>query len=129
VIRGEAPVFMAFSAWVMSGGTLAGLRRLKTATGSLVPLLGGTEAGVLEATPNASRVSLFGVPALTTPYVANNVVFGMVAARHVVGVVRQVRLDLDSSVLFSSDRVTVRLTVRLGWQSPDPAAIVRIAAA
>src|SRR3954468_22625170 len=95
------------------------LANLKDQTGSGRPLL--------QADPTKpTRRMIFGVPVLTSPEAPVGTIWGMSAARVTTVVRRAANVQADRSVFFTSDRVAVRATCRVGFGFPHPAALVRI---
>lgn len=111
------------SAWVTNPATAMALAKVKqyTAGASNVPLLG--------ADPTMpGRRQILGIPLLTSPSVSttNNVVWG-ISKQFGYFVIRQdAQVESDRSVFFTSDRVAIRATLRVGFGFPNPAAIVKI---
>jgi HK97 family phage major capsid protein len=99
--------------------TLATLKQFTTA-GSNVALLQN------DPTAPASRV-IGGVPLLTSPAIADNVVWSIPQNRVLVAMRQDASVVTDTSVFFGSDRVAVRATIRLSWGFTDPAAVAKIA--
>lgn len=108
------------SAWVANPATALTLAKLKKATGSNEPLL--------QPDPTKpTRRTILGVPLYVSPAVAANVVWGIPGDRVFVVIRDDARIDVDGSVFFTSDRVAVRATMRVGFAFPHPAAIVKVA--
>lgn len=95
------------------------LAKVKKATGSNEPLLGN------DPTQPARRV-IAGVPLRVSPAVTPGTVWGIPQGRTIIAVRRDVTLDIDRSVYFTSDRVAVRATMRLAMLFPHAAAIQKI---
>lgn len=107
--------------WVANPVDLQALSKLKTASGSLVPLL---PAGN-DPTQPARRV-IEGRPVYASNAVAAGTVWGLDASR-VLTVLRQdAEVVTDAGAYFSSDRIGVRVTVRLAWGIATEAAIVAV---
>jgi HK97 family phage major capsid protein len=85
-----------------------------TSAGSNVPLLGS------DPTAPASRV-VAGVPLLTSPAIADNIVWALPRTRIIVALRLGTSVTSDSSVFFSSDRTAVRAIIRVSWGFIDPA--------
>jgi len=96
------------------------LMSLKAATGSNQPLL-----GVDPSVP--TRRSIQGVALWTSPFVAEGTVWGVPQARVQIVLRDDVRLEVDRSVYFTSDRVAVKATMRVGFGFVHPAAVVKVA--
>jgi HK97 family phage major capsid protein len=88
----------------------------------------GSNKALLQADPTAaaSRV-LGGVPLLTSPSIANDIVWAIPRNRVIVALRTGTQVVTDTSAYFTSDRVGVRATLRISWGFTDPAAISKIA--
>ena len=69
---------------------------------------------------------IFGVPLPISPEAPAGTVWGLPAERVVTAVRRDAEVKADRSVFFTSDRVAVRATCRVGFGFPHTAALVRI---
>lgn len=112
----------AITAWVTNPATAKTLAKVKEVTGSNKPLLG----------PDPSRPGqrqILGVPLLTSPAVTttNNVVWGISQPYSYLVIRDQAQVESDRSVYFTSDRVAIRATLRIGFGFAAPATIVKIA--
>lgn len=112
------------TAWVTNPATAQALAKVKESTGSNKPLLG----------PDPSvpgRRQILGIPLLTSPHVTvtNNVVWGISRAFGYLVVREDAAVESDRSVFFTSDKVAVKATLRIGFGFPHPAAMVKIATA
>jgi HK97 family phage major capsid protein len=111
------------SAWVTNPATAMSLAKIKTYTAgaSNEPLLGP------DPTMPGQR-QILGVPLLTSPSVTttNNVVWGVSKAFAYFVIRQDAQVESDRSVYFTSDRVAIRATLRVGFGFPNPAAIVKI---
>jgi hypothetical protein len=67
---------------------------------------------------------IVGLPVLTSPEAPVGTIWGMSAGRVTTVVRRDAEVKADRSVFFTSDRVAVRATCRVGF--PHTAALVRI---
>jgi HK97 family phage major capsid protein len=110
-------------AWVTNPATAQALAKIKqyTSGSSNMPLLGA------DPTVPGQR-QILGVPLLTSPYVSttNNVVWG-ISKTYSYFVIRQdAQVESDRSVFFTSDRVAIRATLRVGFAFPNPAGVVKI---
>lgn len=112
-------VIVAFVCSPATAVTIATLKEYSTA-GSNKALLQG------DPTAPASRV-VAGVPLLTSPAIADNIVWAVPRARVIVAMRRDTSVVTDSSAFFSSDRTAVRATIRLSWGFTDAAAVGKIA--
>jgi HK97 family phage major capsid protein len=107
------------TSFVTNPTTALVLTNLKEATGSGKPLL--------QADPTKpTRRMIFGVPLLTSPEAPVGTIWGMSAGRVTTVVRRDAEVQADRSVFFTSDRVAVRATCRVGFGFPHTAALVRI---
>lgn len=88
----------------------------------------GSNKALLQADPTAptSRV-LGGVPLLTSPSIAADIVWAIPRNRVIVALRNGAQVVTDTSAFFTSDRVGVRATLRIGWGFTDPAAVSKIA--
>ncbi|MGY1692342.1 phage major capsid protein [Geodermatophilus sp. SYSU D01105] len=114
-----ANVGAQLTAFVTNPATALVLANMKEATGSGKPLLQP------DPTQPTRRV-IFGVPLLTSPEAPAGTVWGLPAERVVTAVRRDAEVKADRSVFFTSDRVAVRATCRVGFGFPHMAALVRI---
>jgi HK97 family phage major capsid protein len=97
------------------------LSKLKTATGSNVPLL--------QPDPTRpGRRQIAGIPMRVSTAVAAGVAWAIPTSRVIVAIRDDVTLDVDTSAYFKTDQVAVRATMRVGFGYPHPLAIVRIGA-
>jgi len=108
------------TAWVASPATALALARLRTGDGSNVPLLAADPA-------MPSRRVIEGRPLLVSSAVADGVVWGIPGDRVHLVIRDEARVDVDGSVYFTSDRVAVRATARVGFAFPHEAAVVQVA--
>ncbi|HCS59061.1 MAG TPA: phage major capsid protein [Gordonia polyisoprenivorans] len=109
------------SAWVTSPTVAQALSNLKETTTSARPLLQPDPT-----TPSVRQI--LGRPLLVSPYcpTTNNVVWG-VDARFAHLVIRAgATVEADRSVYFTSDRVALKATMRVGFGWTNPAALVKI---
>jgi hypothetical protein len=103
-----ANVGAQLTAFVTNPATALVLANMKEATGSGKPLL--------QPDPTQpTRRMIFGVPLLTSPEAAVGTVWGLPAERVVTAVRRDAEVKADRSVFFTSDRVAVRATCRVGF--------------
>jgi HK97 family phage major capsid protein len=114
----------AIGAWVTNPATAQALAKVKqyTAGASNMPLLGA------DPTMPGQR-QILGIPLITSPYVTttNNVVWGIPKQFGYFVLRQDAQVESDKSVFFTSDRVAVRATLRVGFGFPNPAAVVKIA--
>lgn len=108
------------TSFVTSPDTALDLTRLKKATGSNEPLLQSDPA------KPAGRV-IAGVPLVVSPDApADGTIYAIPKERAYVVLREDVQVALDSSAFFTSDRVAVRVTMRVGFAFPHESAIVRV---
>lgn len=107
------------TAWIASPADALALAKLKSATGSAVPLLAPTPG-------QASRRTVEGVPILVSRFVPSGVIYGVPSSRVFVVIRQDAEIVTDSSYYFDSDQLAVRGTLRVGFGLPQPGAVVRI---
>lgn len=95
------------------------LAKLKVATGSNLPLLGA------DPTQPTGR-QILGRPLFVSPAVTSGTVWAVDRAASFVVVREDVTLDFSRDSHFTSDRVAVRATMRVGFGFPHPNRICRI---
>ncbi|MBD8057224.1 phage major capsid protein [Rhodococcus ruber] len=107
------------TSWVTSPAVALALSKLRKATGSNEALLGA------DPTQPTRRI-IAGLPLFISPDIEANTILGIPAA-HVYTVVREdAEVVSDSSVFFTSDRVAIKGTVRVGFGFTHPAAVQKI---
>ncbi|MBS1693177.1 MAG: phage major capsid protein [Actinobacteria bacterium] len=106
-------------AFVCHPNTALDLASLKDETGSNRPLLQP------DPTAPAAR-TVAGVPLLTSPAIAEDIVWSIPRSRVVVAMRSGTSVVPDSSAFFTSDRTAIRATLRVGWGFSDPAAIGKV---
>ena len=114
-------LFTTVTAFVAAPATVLALSTLKAfaTVGSNMPLL------QTDPTQPVSR-TISGVPLYSSPAVSPDIVWALPAER-VLFVVRQgATLVSDSSVMFTSDRVCLRCTMRVSYAFTQPLAITKI---
>lgn len=121
------------TAFVASPSGALALAKLRSATGSLLPLLSSSAASptgrVIAGVPlYVSRAVPNSAPAATPNPAVPATVWAIAKDRSVVVLRSDSRIDVDGSAFFSSDRVAVRGTLRAAFGFPHPAGIVRITA-
>lgn len=95
------------------------LSKLKDETGSNRPLLG--------TDPTApTRRTILGVPLHVSAAVTAGTIWAYDRTRIVTVMRDDVTLDVDRSAYFTSDRIAIRATMRIGFGYPHPASIVKI---
>ncbi|MGV0873494.1 phage major capsid protein [Mycolicibacterium sp. XJ879] len=108
------------TSFVTSPDSALDLAKLKKGTGSNEPLLQPDPA------KPAGRV-IAGVPLVVSPDAPNNgTVYAIPKALSFVVLREDVQVALDSSAFFTSDRVAVRVTMRVAFAWPHEAAVVRV---
>ena len=109
------------TSWVSHPTTLLGLQQLKTATGYNTPLLGPD--------PSApTGRSILGTAVHWSPAVDEGAVWGIPQSKVFVVIRQDASVVADTSAFFSSDRVAIRCTLRVGFAFVHPRAIIRIGA-
>lgn len=105
--------------FVTNPATALELLELKDQSGSNRPLLGNDPA-------NPTQRVIFGVPLLVSQYVAADTVWGVPRDRCFVVVREDTRIDVSTDVYFTSDRIGIKATMRVGFAFAHPAAVVKI---
>lgn len=85
-----------------------------------------TRASWPQTPPSPARRLIEGAPLLISPAVANGVVWGVPADRVTLVIRRDATVRADASVFFTSDRIAVRATMRVGFGFPDPASVQQV---
>jgi HK97 family phage major capsid protein len=98
------------------------LTQLKRATGSNEPLL---QSGISDPTAPVAR-QILGSQLLVSPAVDDDVIWAIPQTSSLVVVREDVDTEVSTDVFFTSDRVAVKTTMRVGWAWPHPAAVVKI---
>lgn len=109
----------AVTSFVAHPTTVLALAKVKKQTGSNEPLLG------YDASQPTQR-QVLGVPLIPSPAVAVGDVWAIPQAKVVIVLRDDVRLEVDRSRYFESDRIGIKATMRVGVAFPHPAAIVRL---
>jgi HK97 family phage major capsid protein len=107
------------TSYVASPPTVLKLSTLKEGTGSNRPLLGS------DPTLPTRRV-IAGVPLYSNRFVPEGTVWAIPRSAAVTVLRTPAELAISQDAAFSSDRIAVRITQRLGFLFPHPAAIVKI---
>ncbi|WP_431840484.1 phage major capsid protein [Gordonia hongkongensis] len=94
---------------VTSPEVYATLAKAKTGSGSNVPLLGQS------ASTDAQTVAVAGLPVVVSQHVAANTLYVTAPTATVFAVRRDAKLETDTSALFTSDSVAVRITLRAAF--------------
>jgi HK97 family phage major capsid protein len=110
------------TAFVANPADALTLAQLKDASGSNRPLL-----GVDPTQP--TRRTIFGVPLYVSPDVTAGTVWGYDRAKVWVVMRDDAKIEVDRSVYFTSDRVAIKATMRVGFAFPHPATVVEITTA
>ena len=118
-IAAAAAVGAELDTFVVSPADFVVLSKLKQATGSNVPLLQNDPA------KSSGRIIL-GVPLVLSSAVAEGTAWGIPKTRTYVVIRDDATVETDNSVFFTSDRVAVRATLRLGYGFPHALALVKI---
>jgi len=98
------------------------LSQLKRADGSNEPLL---QSGVPDPTAPITR-QILGSQLLVCPAVDDTVIWAIPQVHSLVVVREDVETEVSTDVYFTSDRVAVKTTMRVGWGWPHPGAVVKI---
>lgn len=102
------------TAWLLAPDTWAGLRKMKTATGSAIGILG---AGTEEARP-----ALLSIPVFVNAEMTSKT--GLLVDRNeIISAVSDLEVDVDHSAAFKSVKVAIRGTWRIGYGVPRPTRI------
>ena len=118
-IANAEEVGATLTAFITTPALALTLAKLKSATSSNLPLLG------IDATNGTAR-QVLGVPLLISSAVATDTAFGVDASRLITVLREDVRLERSTDAYFSSDRVGVRATIRVGFAFPSYRSIVKI---
>jgi HK97 family phage major capsid protein len=106
------------TSFVTSPATALALAKVKTGTGSNAPLLGQ------DATSATSR-QILGVPLYVSAAVAANTAWALDRTRVWLVLRDDTTVEADRSVFFTSDRVAVKATMRIGFGLVHPASVVK----
>lgn len=110
------------TAFCTSPNTALALAQVKQLSNGTVPLLGADGTA-------ATQRMIRGVPLLVSYAIPDNVVWAVDADRAIMVVRSDATVLVDTSVYFTSDRVAVRGTLRIGIGFPHAAAFVKITVA
>lgn len=97
------------------------LSQLKRSADSNEPLL---QATVDPTAPVARQI--LGSQLLVSPAVDDSVIWGISQPHSLVVVREDVETEVSSDVFFTSDRVAVKTTMRVGWGFPHPGSLLKI---
>lgn len=118
-IAAAADVNALLDNFVVAPADFVALSKVKQTSTSNVPLL----------QPDPAKPSgrlILGVPLLTSTAVTAGTAYGVPKARTFLVVRDDTSVDTDESVFFTSDRIAVRATMRVGLGYPHEAAIVEL---
>lgn len=107
------------TAFVANPADALALAQLKDATGSNRPLL-----GVDPTQP--TRRTIFGVPLYVSADVTAGTVWGYDRDKVWIVLRDDAKIEVDRSVFFTSDRVAIKATMRVGFAFTQPATVVEI---
>lgn len=110
------------TAFITSPATALALATIKTGTGSNQPVLGA------DPTQPTGR-SILGVPLYVSQFVAANTLWAVDASRTWLVVREDATVEADRSVYFTSDRVAVKATMRVGFGFVHPQSVVKVTTA
>jgi HK97 family phage major capsid protein len=109
------------TSFVASPATALQLAQLKRGDSSNEPLL---QSSVDPTQPTARMI--LGSQLLVSPAVDDDVIWGIPQGFSLVVVREDVETEVSTDVFFTSDRVAVKTTARVGWGFSHPGAIVKI---
>ncbi|MGA5540787.1 phage major capsid protein [Mycobacterium sp. NPDC051198] len=110
------------TSFVANPETALALAQLKRADDSNEPLL---QAGISDPTQPTAR-QILGSQLLVSPAVDADVIWAIPQLHSLVVVREDVETEVSTDVFFTSDRVAVKTTARVGWGFPHPGAVVKI---
>lgn len=110
------------TSFVASPANVLAISQLKRGTGSNEPLL---QAGISDPTSPVTR-QILGSQLLVSPAVSDDVIWGISQPHSLVVVREDIETEVSTDVYFTSDRVAVKTTMRVGWGFPHPASLVKI---
>lgn len=110
------------TSFVASPATALVLSQLKRSEDSNEPLL---QAGISDPTAPVAR-QILGSQLLVSPAVDDDVIWALPQTHSLVVVREDVETEVSTDVFFTSDRVAVKTTMRVGWGHPHPGAVVKI---
>jgi len=108
------------SSWLISPDDALALAQLKSATGSLLPLLAAQPG-------QAARRVVEGLPLIVSRFVPRGVIYGIPQARTFLVVRSDAEVVTDSSFYFNRAQLAVRGIARVGFGFPSPQSIVKLA--
>ena len=95
---------------------------MKRSLDSNEPLL---QSGIPDPTAPLTR-QILGSQLLVSPAVDDDVIWAIPQVHSLVVVREDVETEVSTDVFFTSDRVAVKTTIRVGWGWAYPAAVVKI---
>lgn len=110
------------TSFVASPNNALVLTQLKRAAGSNEPLL---QSGISDPTAPVAR-QILGSQLLVSPAVGDDVIWGISQPQSLVVIREDIETEVSTDVYFTSDRVAVKTTMRVGWGFPHPASLVKI---
>lgn len=114
-----AGVGATLTAFVANPSDVLTLSRLKESDGSNRALLGSDPT-------QPTRALIGGVPLLASSAVPAGTIWGLPEDRIFVVIRDDAKMETDSSVFFTSDRVAVKATMRVGFGFPQLSALIKI---
>lgn len=112
----------AITSFVASPVNALRLAQLKRSEESNEPLL---QAGIPDPTAPVAR-QILGSSLYVSPAVGDDVIWAIPQVHSLVVIREDVETEVSSDVYFTSDRVAVKTTARIGWGWAHPASVVRI---
>lgn len=110
---------VALAAFVAHPDDALALAQLKDEADSLRPLLNP------DPTQPSTRI-IGGIPLIVSPAVTKGTIWGIPKDRTFMAIRTDIRLDVDKSIYFTSDRHAIRATMRVAFVYPQPEAVVKI---
>lgn len=87
----------------------------------------GSNEALLSNDPTApTSRTILGVPMFVSPAVTAGTIWAIPRDRVFLVIRTDARIEVDSSVFFTSDRVAVKATMRVGFAFPHPQAIIKL---
>lgn len=107
------------TSFVANPADVLALQLLKESTGSNRPLLGSDPT-------QPTRNLIGGVPLIRSSAVEAGTIWGIRKDQAIVVIREDVVMDTDKSVFWTSDRIAIKCTMRVGFGFPQPSALVKI---
>lgn len=105
--------------WILNPADAQALAQAKEGTTSA--------RGLLQPDPTqAGRRTIEGLPILTSKHVAPRTIWGIDKTQCLIVIREDATVEADSSAFFTSDRVAVKATMRVGLGFTNPAGVVKI---